>query len=77
MLSVNRDTMTKLVSQLTTGSDSTKIEPLCSELKHGHHIDMSHRGVMGTDQTVDHSRIDPLGGRGEPQKSGHKQRTAD
>ncbi|KAI1466672.1 uncharacterized protein F4812DRAFT_432387 [Daldinia caldariorum] len=45
----------------------TKIEPLKSEVKYNTPRDQEDRGSSGTNRTIDQSRIDPLGGKGQHQ----------
>jgi hypothetical protein len=56
------------MSSGTSGSDEkisgAKIDPLASDQKKGVTHDLSSRGVTGTDRTIDQSRINPLGGKG-------------
>ncbi|KAI1414787.1 hypothetical protein F5Y13DRAFT_158312 [Hypoxylon sp. FL1857] len=55
----------------STGSTAqiskTKIEPLESEVKHNTPYDGADRGSAGSDRTIDQSRINPLGEKGQHQ----------
>ncbi|KAI0846760.1 hypothetical protein F5Y00DRAFT_242974 [Daldinia vernicosa] len=45
----------------------TKIEPLRSEVKYNTPYEGTDRGSVGSDQTIDQARINPLGGKGKHQ----------
>ncbi|KAI0842241.1 hypothetical protein F5Y06DRAFT_293064 [Hypoxylon sp. FL0890] len=49
----------------TAEISKTKIEPLESEVKHNTPYDGTDRGSTGSDRTIDQSRINPLGEKGE------------
>lgn len=53
---------------MASGSDEkisgTKITPLESETKHGVEHDLGNRGAVGTNESIDKSRANPLGGAG-------------
>ncbi|KAI1383386.1 uncharacterized protein F4822DRAFT_75907 [Hypoxylon trugodes] len=51
----------------TAQISGAKIEPLKSDVKHNRPYDGADRGSAGSDQTIDQSRINPLGGRGQHQ----------
>ncbi|OTA64815.1 hypothetical protein K449DRAFT_392909 [Hypoxylon sp. EC38] len=49
----------------TAEISKTKIEPLESEVKYNTPYDGADRGSAGSDRTIDQSRINPLGEKGE------------
>ncbi|KAI1382374.1 hypothetical protein F4677DRAFT_401779 [Hypoxylon crocopeplum] len=51
----------------TAQISGTKIEPLESEVKHNTSYDGQDRGSAGSNRTIDQTRIDPLGGKGQHQ----------
>lgn len=51
-------------AKLTGKSDSSKIQPLDSDLKYNHAHDTSSRGSVGTDNIIEKSRIDPMSSGG-------------
>ncbi|OTA85628.1 hypothetical protein M434DRAFT_36060 [Hypoxylon sp. CO27-5] len=51
----------------TAEISKTKIEPLESEVKYNTPYDGADRGSAGSDRTIDQSRINPLGGKGQQQ----------
>ncbi|KAI1780166.1 hypothetical protein F4818DRAFT_402025 [Hypoxylon cercidicola] len=51
----------------TTQLSGTKIEPLELEVKYSTSHDDTDRGSAGSNRTVDQTRIDPLGGKGQRQ----------
>ncbi|KAG4221125.1 hypothetical protein PC116_g30398 [Phytophthora cactorum] len=51
----------------TAQISGTKIEPLESEVKYNTPYDGEDRGSAGSNRTIDQSRINPLGGKGQHQ----------